>query len=52
MPTPVVITHGGAWAVPQHLWGESIEGVKKAAIKAYQVCTSSQRRVILLLTKQ
>jgi L-asparaginase / beta-aspartyl-peptidase len=34
---PVVIIHGGAWAIPDHLAGPSREGVKTAAASAYTI---------------
>ncbi|XP_076049406.1 isoaspartyl peptidase/L-asparaginase [Oratosquilla oratoria] len=34
---PVVVVHGGAWAIPEKLWKRSIAGVKAAAIQGYQV---------------
>lgn len=33
----VVVVHGGAWDIPQHLWKASMEGVKAAARCGYQV---------------
>lgn len=33
----VVVVHGGAWDIPQHLWKASVEGVKAAARRGYQV---------------
>ncbi|ROT76047.1 hypothetical protein C7M84_005386 [Penaeus vannamei] len=37
MVEPVVIVHGGAWAVPEILWDRSIAGVKTAALHGYKV---------------
>lgn len=37
MVEPVVIVHGGAWAVPEILWDKSVAGVKTAALHGYQV---------------
>ncbi|KAK7068743.1 Isoaspartyl peptidase/L-asparaginase [Halocaridina rubra] len=37
MVEPVVIVHGGAWAIPEKLWEESIAGVKAAACKGYKI---------------
>lgn len=34
---PVVIIHGGAWAIPEKLSEASKNGVKLAAIKAYRI---------------
>lgn len=33
----VVVVHGGAWDVPQHMWDASVEGVKAAARRGHQV---------------
>ncbi|KAK4324318.1 hypothetical protein Pmani_005034 [Petrolisthes manimaculis] len=37
MLEPVVCVHGGAWDIPENLWTDSIEGVKLAARRGYQV---------------
>ena len=37
MSEPVIIVHGGAWAVPDHLAQASRRGVKQAAITGHQV---------------
>ena len=37
---PVIIVHGGAWAIPDELTCASVEGVKKAAEAGYQVLKS------------
>ena len=37
MVLPVVIVHGGAWAIPQKLWDIKVSGVKEAALKGYKV---------------
>ncbi|XP_068207821.1 isoaspartyl peptidase/L-asparaginase [Palaemon carinicauda] len=34
---PVVVVHGGAWAIPENLWSESLAGVKAAARCGYKV---------------
>ena len=36
MHDPVIIIHGGAWAIPDDLADASLEGVKTAALKGYQ----------------
>lgn len=33
--TPVIIIHGGAWKLPDHMHHPSIEGVKRAAVRGY-----------------
>ncbi|XP_042234123.1 isoaspartyl peptidase/L-asparaginase-like [Homarus americanus] len=40
MVEPVVVVHGGAWAVPEELWDESLQGVKAAARRGYGVLTA------------
>ena len=35
--TPVIVVHGGAWAIPDDLADASRNGVKEAVIKAYKV---------------
>lgn len=37
MSEAVLAVHGGAWAVPEKLWSQSIEGVKTAARVGYKV---------------
>lgn len=37
MVVPVVIVHGGAWSVPEKLWNDSVQGVKAAALRGYEV---------------
>ena len=37
MKTPVIIVHGGAWAIPENLMDGSREGTKRAARAGYQV---------------
>lgn len=37
----VVVVHGGAWDVPQHMWDASVEGVKAAARRGHQVSAST-----------
>lgn len=37
MVEPVVVVHGGAWAIPEAAWTKSIEGVKAAACQGYKV---------------
>lgn len=32
-----VVVHGGAWAIPDHLVAKSLEGVQKAARKAFEI---------------
>lgn len=39
--TPVIVVHGGAWAVPDLLTEVNIDGVKDAARKGYEILTSS-----------
>lgn len=34
---PIIIIHGGAWAIPEKLSEASKRGVKSAALKAYQI---------------
>jgi isoaspartyl peptidase/L-asparaginase-like protein (Ntn-hydrolase superfamily) len=34
---PVVIVHGGAWNIPDHLLNGSIKGAKASARAAYQI---------------
>ena len=36
-PGAVIVVHGGAWAVPDHLESASRQGVKTAARAGYQV---------------
>ena len=37
MPLPAIIIHGGAWAIPQEYSKASVDGVKAAAIRGYEV---------------
>nr|XP_006007874.1 PREDICTED: isoaspartyl peptidase/L-asparaginase-like [Latimeria chalumnae] len=34
---PILVVHGGAWAIPDHLADESVLGVKIAVREAYKV---------------
>ena len=34
---PIIAVHGGAWAIPEDLWQQSIEGVKAAALVGLDV---------------
>ena len=34
---PVIVIHGGAWAIPDKLATPSVEGVKSAAVAGYKV---------------
>lgn len=34
---PVLVVHGGAWAIPDEIKDASIFGVKRAAVLAFQV---------------
>ena len=38
--SPVIVVHGGAWSIPDHLELASRDGVKKAAKIGYQVLMS------------
>ena len=42
---PVVIVHGGAWAIPEKLSDESKDGVKLAAKKAYEILKCGQSAI-------
>ena len=46
----VVVVHGGAWDVPQHMWEASLEGVKAAARCGHQVSASTTKITILPLS--
>lgn len=37
MVEPVVLVHGGAWAVPDKLVHDILQGVKQAALKGQEV---------------
>ena len=37
MTEPVILVHGGAWAIPDKLAQGSVDGVKCAVLKGYQV---------------
>ena len=36
--SPVIVVHGGAWAIPDHIADASREGVKVAVMQGYKVC--------------
>ena len=39
---PVIVVHGGAWAIPDDLADASREGVKAAVMQGYKVCKTRQ----------
>ena len=41
---PVIVIHGGAWAIPEHLEVASREGVKRAAKAGWKDCFWSNSR--------
>ena len=39
---PVIVVHGGAWAIPDEMAGASREGVKAAVMQGYKVRKTHQ----------